>query len=248
MRAVNLIPDDQRRSAVRGPGRSQGAVYAVLVLLGGLAILAGLYGSARHKISSNQAEVSSLAVQAQQAQATASRLAPYTNFISLRNQRVEAVNALVASRFDWAHAFQEVGRVLPAGVWLTNVSGSAGSGAASTASAAPATGASGASGSAGVSSTTPPGSVVSFSLSGCAGSQAQVALTLDRLRLIDGVSEVTLQSSAIASGAATGSGLCSKGEPAFDATVTFQPLPAASSSSASATSPKTTISATGAGG
>jgi Tfp pilus assembly protein PilN len=242
MRAVNLIPDEQRRSAVRGPGRSQGAAYAVLVLLGGLAILAGLYGSARRKIASNQAQVSALAVQAQQAQVTASRLAPYTNFVSMRNQRVEAVNTLVASRFDWAHAFHEVGRVLPAGVWLTNVAGTLGGPSAS--SAAPASGASGASGSSGVASTTPPGSVVAFSLSGCAASQAQVALTLDRLRLIDGVSEVTLQSSTKAAG--TSASTCSGGDPSFDATVTFEPLPTPSSSSASATSPAAS-SATGAG-
>ncbi len=50
-------------------------------------------------------------------------------------------------------------------------------------------------GSAAVTSATPPGSVPTFTLSGCATSQSEVAQTLDRLRLIDGVSEVTLQSS-----------------------------------------------------
>ncbi len=46
-----------------------------------------------------------------------------------------------------------------------------------------------------MSSATPAGSVPTFTLAGCATSQAMVALTLTRLRLIDGVSEVTLQSS-----------------------------------------------------
>ena len=41
----------------------------------------------------------------------------------------------------------------------------------------------------------PAGSVPTFTLAGCATSQTEVAQTLDRLRLIDGVSEVTLQSS-----------------------------------------------------
>ena len=46
-----------------------------------------------------------------------------------------------------------------------------------------------------VSSATPAGSVPTFTLSGCATSQKAVAQMLQRLRLIDGVSEVTLQSS-----------------------------------------------------
>ena len=44
-------------------------------------------------------------------------------------------------------------------------------------------------------SATPPGSVPTFTLGGCATSQSEVALTLQRLRLIDGVSKSTLQSS-----------------------------------------------------
>ena len=50
MRAVNLIPDDQRSGVSLGAGRSEGTAYAVVVLLGGLAVLAFLYGSARHQI------------------------------------------------------------------------------------------------------------------------------------------------------------------------------------------------------
>ena len=40
MRAVNLIPADQRGGASVGAGRSQGAAYAVLGLLAGLAVMA----------------------------------------------------------------------------------------------------------------------------------------------------------------------------------------------------------------
>jgi hypothetical protein len=88
-----------------------------------------------------------------------------------------------------------------------------------------------------VTSATPPGSVPTFILSGCATSQSEVALTLERLRLIDGVNEVTLQSStkssAGASAGAGGLGGCAKSDPAFSVQVSFDPLPTSSVTSSS---------------
>ena len=126
MRAVNLIPVDQRAGQPVGAGRSQGAAYAVLVLVGGFALMAFLYGQSKHQVSSRRAQAAALAAQAQRAQAAAERLAPYTSFITQREQRVQAVNALVDSRFDWAHILHEFGRVLPPQTSITSLNGSAG--------------------------------------------------------------------------------------------------------------------------
>jgi hypothetical protein len=233
MRAVNLIPADQRGGASVGVGRSEGGAYAVLGLLAGLAVLALLYGMAHHQISSRRARAASLTAQVQQAQAQATALAPYTSFMALREQRVQAVSELVNTRFDWAHSFHELGRVLPRDASIASLSGEIGSptatGAAPAAAAAPAATSTSATGTAAaasssVTSATPPGSVPAFTLSGCATSQSEVALTLDRLRLIDGVSEVSLQSSTKAGG--TGGGGCTGSSPAFTVQVTFDPLPA----------------------
>jgi len=241
MRAVNLIPAEERSGASVGAGRSGGAVYAVLGLLGGLAVMALLYGRADHQISSRRAEVATLTARAQQAQARAGALAPYTSFVQMREQREQAVATLVDSRFDWAQTFRELGRVLPAGkVSLTSVDGTVGSSSGSgtnatiTATQPPATGATGATSAtsaaagAAVTSATPPGSVPTFTLVGCAVSQAEVAVMLDRLRLIVGVKEVTLQSSIQSSssgGGAGGSGSCESGNPVFTAQVVFDALP-----------------------
>ena len=98
-----------------------------------------------------------------------------------------------------------------------------------------------------MSSTTPPGSVPTFTLAGCTTSQAAVALTIDRLRLIDGVSEVTLQSStkatpngsgASSSGSGNGTGAC---EVAFNMQITFDALPTIPASGS--TGSGTTVSA-----
>jgi hypothetical protein len=263
MRAVNLLPPDQRSGFAGGVGRSQGGAYAVLAALAALAILAVLYGIASHEISSRRAQLASLSAQAARAKAAAAQLAPYTSFQALREQRMQAVAQLVDSRFDWAHAFHELGRVLPKDASISTLTGNVGAagkpgsgGAAASSSPSGASGSSsgaspaGAGGAAGSSSTassaTPPGSVPVFLLSGCATSQSEVALTLQRLRLIDGVSEVTLQSSTkSATGATGGEAGCPTRDPAFSVQITFAALPA---SPLPGTSTARLTSSTGGGG
>jgi hypothetical protein len=228
MRAVNLIPAEQRSGSTIGAGRSQGAAYAVLGVLGVLALFAWLYGSASRQVSSHRSEVASFTARAQQAQAAAERLAPYTSFIALREQRTQTVSQLVDSRFDWAHAFHEVGRVLPRDASIASLEGKIGSTEKNSASSASA------SASSAVASATPPGSVPTFVLNGCATGQAEVALTLDRLRLIQGVAEVTLQSSTKSGSGATSGAGCAGTEAAFNVVISFQPLPAAIAPSSSA--------------
>jgi hypothetical protein len=231
MRAVNLIPAEQREGAGGVPGRSHGAAYAVLALLAGVALLALLYGQAHRQVSSHQARLAFLTARTQQVQAQAGGLSSYTTFTALREERERAVSALVDSRFDWAHSLHEVGRVLPSTASIATIEGAVGSaagnlgagGAKTTSSASPV-------------SATPPGSVPSFTLTGCATSQAQVAVALNRLRLVDGVSEVTLQSSSkggVGSAGGGAAGGCPPGGPSFTATLTFDSLPAGSPAGAS---------------
>ncbi len=242
MRAVNLVPVDQRGGSGPAAGRSEGGAYAVLVLLAGVAGLALLYGTARHEVSSRRAKAATLVAETQQAQAEAAQLAPYTSFLAMREQRVQAVSELAQSRFDWAYAFHELGRVLPKDASISSLSGTVGSAGGSTSSSSSA-----ATSTATVASATPPGSVPIFSLSGCATSQAEVAQTLNRLRLMNGVSSVTLQSSTKATGNAGGggSGGCFGADPAFSVTIEFDPLPAVSGASAA---PASSATATGAAG
>jgi hypothetical protein len=250
MRAVNLIPSDQRSGGSVGAGRSGGAAYAVLALLLGFAVLAIAYGKASRTISSDQSKAAALTARAQQETAAAEALAPYTSFVSLRQQREAAVTELVDTRFDWAHAFHELGRVLNNQASISSLSGQVGS-TEGAAPAAPAASSSSSSTSgatpaaSAVSSATPAGSVPTFTLSGCASSQTAVAQTLQRLRLIDGVNEVTLESSTKAanSGGSSSGGACPASAPVFNVTITFEPLPSASEA-ASAAGAKT-VAATG---
>jgi Tfp pilus assembly protein PilN len=230
MRAVNLIPADQREGAGGIAGRSGGAALIVLALIAGLALLTVLYGSARRNESKSRTELATVNAELASARAQAGRMAPYTSFIAMANQRVQEVTQLVASRFDWSHAFNELGRVLPHDAVLTSLHGQVGA-AASVSSSSGAAAAS-----ATPASTTPPGSTPVFTISGCSTSQSEVAQTLQRLRLIDGVTEVTLQSSVKAAAKPGGSsssssseanGPCGPGAASFSAQITFAGLPGA---------------------
>jgi len=234
MRAVNLIPGEQRQGAgglSDLTGRSGGGALIVLGVIVGLAVMIAMYGSAHHSISSQNGEVAQIKAETSAVEARAGRLTPYANFVSMADQRTETVAQLVQARFDWSHALHELGRVLPAGTSLSALHGTVGASATASSSSS----SSSAAASSAPASSTPPGSTPVFTLTGCATSQTVVAQALQRLRLMDGASEVQLQSSTKAetggaSGASGGSGAtgsCSGNDPSFTTQVTFVGLPIA---------------------
>lgn len=179
MRAVNLMPVDARNQRMSAAGGS-GASLGVYLLLGGLATVA-LFASVltltNNQITSRTAEVQELSAATHVAEARAGAAAPYQSFATLATERVATVMSLSETRFDWAHAFGEIARVLPADVWLSTLEGASGSLAAAptpTTSAAPAP---------------------TFDLTGCTRSHAKVALLMARLRTIDRVRKVALNTS-----------------------------------------------------
>lgn len=227
MKAVNLIPGERRKKSRDVVGRSGGGALAVLVLIAGLAVLALVYGSARHEISSQAGEAASLNAQTNAVEARAGRLSSYTSFVAMAEDRMRTVSQLIESRFDWSHALHELGRVMPADTALDSLHGTVGSeGGTATGSSS-----SSAASKTSATSSTPPGSTPVFTLSGCATSQVEVAQTLQRLRLMDGVTEVQLQTSTSSGssggGSSAGSGGCPPSDPSFTVQVSFAALPVA---------------------
>lgn len=237
MRAVNLIPSEQRSGGGSLAGRSSGAALILLGLIVGVAVLALLYGSAARRVSKETGEVAKIEAQTSQVQARTGRLTPYAAFVAMADQRTKTVEQLVQARFDWSHTLHELGRVLPAGSSLQTLAGtiagsSTSSSSSSTASATPA-------------SSTPPGSTPTLALTGCSRSQDEVAQTLQRLKLMDGVSEVHLQSSGKASSSGSGAsgGACGAGQFVYSITVTFAALPSTPIPNVAATVPAASASA-----
>ena len=241
MKAVNLIPSDERRGASVGAGRSQGVAFVVLGVLGAVAVLVLLYGVARHHASSRRSQLATIAAATRHAQEDVAALTPYTSFIALREARMKAVANVVDSRFDWAHAFHELGRVLPSDASISSLDGTVGAIGSTSSSSSPSTAAT-------AGSATPAGSVPTITLGGCASSQSEVALTLQRLRLIDGVSAVSLKSSTKGAASSSSSAQqCAPKSPSFSVQITFDPLPAAPESTGAASTQLTASTSTGAG-
>jgi Tfp pilus assembly protein PilN len=194
MRAVNLIPEDNRRGA-RG-ARPIGA-YLVIAGLAVLVLMASLYAVAGKRVSDRRAELARVTKQADAVQARATALAPYTTFAELSQKRVATVTSLAQSRFDWAHVMHEVGRVIPADAWLTSLTGTV----------APGVSLEGAGGQTGAlrSAIGAP----ALEIVGCTTSQSNVARMMSHLRLVDGVTRVALNSAEkaeLAPGGGSGGG------------------------------------------
>jgi Tfp pilus assembly protein PilN len=233
VRAVNLIPSDARRGGRSGAGLTLGPAYAVVAALGVAVLLVTVYVLTSNTISDRQAKVASLQVQVTQEQARAAQLSSYAEFARLAETRIATVREIAATRFDWHRALADLSKVVPANTSLQSLFGSVAPGAM----------VSSASGSAGGSGITAAlrgdEAVPAFEMTGCTASQDDVARLISRLRLINGVTRVTLAdstkleatqpsaaSSAAAATSTTSSG-CPGGTPKFDLVIFFTPLPGA---------------------
>jgi Tfp pilus assembly protein PilN len=185
MRPVNLIPPEERRGEHR-PMRSGPVVYivvgALIIALAGVTALV-LTGN---EIADRKAEVVTLKHEDAAARARAERLAAYTQFQAMSEQRAATVTNLANSRFDWERVMRELALILPDNVWLMSLSASASPGAS-------VGGESSSSGSALGGSVQGP----SLELSGCTAGQDAVAGFVTALKDIDGVTRVGLASSAV---------------------------------------------------
>ena len=216
MRAVNLIPSEERKGAGGAAGRSGGAAYVLLAVLAVLVVLAGAYTVQKSSVNDKRSQLARVEAQASAAEARAGSLSAFTAFSGLRATRTETIFSLASSRFDWSHALEELARVIPSDVSLTTLN----------ASVAPGVGGGGG-GASGLRGSLP---LPAIEMNGCTSSQVSVARMLKRMRLIDGVTRVALQSSvkpdtAGGAGAAPGGGCAASSarEPSFALVVFFDP-------------------------
>jgi Tfp pilus assembly protein PilN len=224
MKAVNLIPLEERRGPGAG-GRSGGAAYGILGVLGVLVLMAAAWTLTGKTVNDRKTQLANVEQQASATEAQASKLAAYATFADLRKNRAETVASIARSRFDWAHVMHEVARVIPPDTHLTSLSGTV-----SPSAQAPNGG-----GAALALRGSNPGPAID--IVGCANGQANVSRMMSRLRLIDGVTHVTLAEStkndsvvAGATGASGGNGDDCRYNDAiaqFDVLILFNAPPAA---------------------
>jgi Tfp pilus assembly protein PilN len=169
MNAVNLMPAGARRAR---PTISAGRPF--LGLVAGLALLllaTVLYVSAHDRVTSRQAELVALNAATARWSAAAAAYDRSVQTLSVHSRTDTDVRALVAARYHWSVLLAEVAGRMPARAALTSLQASA----PLAADPSPSDG---------------------IQISGCAAAQSVVAETMDSLRSITGVSNVTLTSSS----------------------------------------------------
>jgi Tfp pilus assembly protein PilN len=212
VKAVNLIPRDARR---RGGGPSLGSLGASHLLIGVLAValaMVTMYVLTNNTVNSRKAQLASLHQQISRVSTEIAQLQAYAKFDKLAQARETTVQEIAQSRFDWHGALSDLSKVVPANTTLESLD----------ATVSPNTVVGGGGGSGGVRSDI---IAPAFSLKGCTASQDDVAQLMSRLRLVNGVSRVTLEDStgsAPGASASPAQGGCSG--PTFDMVVFFQPL------------------------
>jgi Tfp pilus assembly protein PilN len=205
----------------------------VIGLLAIAVAMVTLYVLSNNTVSQRKAQLAGLNEQVSRMQAQVSRLQSYEKFEKLAQARETTVKQIASGRFDWQAALSDLSKVVPTNTKLQSLNASVspssggGNGALRGAINAPA-----------------------FSLQGCTQTQDDVAQLMSRLRVMNGVSRVSLESSTAASPtsasstASAGTGSCAG--PTFNMVVFFQPLTgeAATLAGVPSTTPAATTSST----
>ena len=177
MRAINLLPDQGSQSLSRFSAPSIAIGGASLLAI--VAIFMGVsFMQAHSKVSSRQDTLAALTMKTAKLQTTVAKSAASQGS---DQARVAAFSAAASARIPWDDLLDDVSRVLPSGSWLSSLNMAVGSAAVP----APTT-----------SGTPVPTSVpTSFTVSGFAFSQNEVARVMQRLALVPALAGVTLQNS-----------------------------------------------------
>lgn len=174
MKAVNLIPRDAQRSF--GTVRSLGAgTTALFAVLSMAVVMVAAYVLLANSVTDKRGELAQVKTQQVAAEQQVAKLKRYDDLEKARVALLERVRTLAAGRYDWPTALGRLSRAMPADSALTGLTGSAGDGEAGP----------------------------SFKLNGCTDSHNRVAALIDRLRSVQGVMGVALQSSKVADTAST---------------------------------------------
>jgi Tfp pilus assembly protein PilN len=184
MRAINLLPRDEKRRA--GPALPTAVAVTALVSLTVVTVLlCGLFLSAHGKVSARQleltqkdAELAAIPVPAQ------SQLQQQDALVADKQARVAALNTALSRRIAWDRILREFALVLPDDVWLLSMSATA----PTLATVAPNT--------TSASSTAPAlGGQLGFNIEGHTYSHDAVARLLSRLSVIPDLERVQLVTS-----------------------------------------------------
>jgi Tfp pilus assembly protein PilN len=208
MKAVNLIPTEQRR--VQASGKQSGSAYVLIGALVTLLALVGAYVLTANSATDRQNKAAAAKAEADRLEAEVAQRGAYTNFADIKKTRLASVASVASSRFDWERLMRELSRVMPDNSWLqttdASVTGEVGGEGTTTATG------------------TPVASTPKANLVGCTPDQSDVARMMVRMRQIHRVTDVELNNSSTELGdqGEAAAGNCGS-HYQFDVTLSFTP-------------------------
>jgi len=210
MKAVNLVPSDQRRATPSG--KAAGGAYAVLGVLGVLLVMLVAYVMTSNSVNDRQGKAAQARQEADAAASKSKQLGAFADFSATKEQRLVSVMAAAQTRFDWERFMRELSRVMPKDSWVQTTSASVVGDSDSGSPTSTTT----------TSSTTLGGPTAN--LVGCTPHQTDVARMMVRLEQMYRVTDVSLNESARdAAGGETSLQNCGDLYK-FDLTVSFSPV------------------------
>jgi len=212
MKAVNLIPTEQRRA--KASGKQNGSSYVLIGLLVTLLAMVGAYVVTSNNVKDRESKAAAAKAEAKQYEAEVAQRGSFTNFAQIKATRLASVVGVASTRFDWERLMRELSRVMPEGSWLqssdASVSGAVDGEATTTTTGAPV-------------AATPKAKLV-----GCTPDQSDVAQMMVRMRQIHRVTDVKLNASSTELGDASEVTASSCGKYyQFDITLSFAQTPPA---------------------
>jgi Tfp pilus assembly protein PilN len=179
VRAVNLIPRDQRRrGSIEGDGKTAPIVLGVL---GALLVMVVVYVLTSNTITERKSDAKTASAEADRLEARAGKQTGYTDFAQIAVTRTQSVASVAATRFDWERFMRELSHVMPVGSWLQSADASV-TGDPASGTTAPA-----------ADPTAP--KTPAATLIGCTPGQDDVARMMVRLRQLYRVDDVELNES-----------------------------------------------------
>lgn len=235
MRAINLVPAEERPGRVNG-GKSGGAVYGLLGVLVLFILAAAVFSMAKRDEARAEQDLAAVEQSTQSYTQVASQYTSFETAAKQASERINTVRSLADARFDWAGSMRDLSRLVPYSTRISALTASVSAGAGETAG-----------GGAPSQFRSQIGSPA-ISIAGCSLTQDTVATLVTQLQAMRRVTNVTLESSKKAENAGADDGQCSHYE--FAIVVHFAPGGAKASADAapSSTPATTTVSTEPAGG
>ena len=116
MKAVNLIPTEQRR--VRATGSSSGSAYVLIGVLATLLVMVAAYVFTSSNVDGPPEQGRRRQGGGRPARGPGGAEQSFTNFAQIKQTRLASVSTIAGTRFDWERMMRELARAMPGGSWL----------------------------------------------------------------------------------------------------------------------------------